>query len=140
MQGDSGRQTGGIDRNDDYDHNRGPLLRLNRFAGNDINGLVIRADARSNDTTQFNGYQIPNPAPVLSIEDRADKDELLIESVWDDTDIVHVLREGIFLNNYEHEGGLRLQSSPNESLVVKMINGVPISIHFVVQVSRLAAN
>ncbi len=44
---------------------------------------------------------------------------LTTASVWDDTDIVHVVSEGIFVQNMQHEGGLRLQSAPNESLVVK---------------------
>ncbi|MCY2983371.1 MAG: Ig-like domain-containing protein [Planctomycetota bacterium] len=45
---------------------------------------------------------------------------LTTESVWDDTDIVHVLFDSITVSNMEHSGGLRLQSAINESLVVKL--------------------
>ncbi len=45
---------------------------------------------------------------------------LSTESVWDDTDIVHILYDEVRVSNLHVEGGLRLQSSPNESLVVKM--------------------
>ncbi len=87
--GDSGRQTGPADRSDAYDGNRGPLIRNNRLVNNGLNGLEIRGDT------------------------------LTTASVWDDTDIVHVLFDGVFIDNVQHEGGLRLQSAANESLVVK---------------------
>ncbi len=86
---DPGRQTGEADRNPNYLSNRGPLLRDNRFVNNGLNGLKLRGDT------------------------------LTTASVWDDTDIVHVLYDEIFVGNVQHEGGLRLQSAPNESLVVK---------------------
>ncbi len=47
-------------------------------------------------------------------------DTLTTESVWDDTDIVHVLRDEIIVNQHHTFSGLRLQSSPTESLVVKL--------------------
>ncbi|GIX00191.1 MAG: hypothetical protein KatS3mg111_3523 [Pirellulaceae bacterium] len=90
LQGDPGRQTGAADRHDQYHTNRGPLLRDNRLENNGLNGLKIRGGAI-----------------------------LTTASVWDDTDIVHVVTNEIFTSNLEHEGGLRLQSAPNESLVVK---------------------
>ncbi len=90
LHGDEGRQTGLADQNSEYVANRGPLIRGNRFDGNDLNGLEIRAG-----------------------------DILTSASVWDDTDIVHVVTDEIFVTNVQHEGGLRLQSAPNESLVVK---------------------
>ncbi len=98
---DTGRQTGGIDTFSDLDDNHGPLIRQNRFevvpADNDedkqISGLVIRGG------------------------------ELLVESVWDDTDIVHVLNESVIVGNIQSSGGLRLQSRANESLVVKLTGG-----------------
>ena len=86
---DRGRQTGDADRNPNYLANRGPLIRENRFVNNGLNGLKIRGDT------------------------------LTTASVWDDTDIVHVVYNEIFVGNVQHEGGLRLQSAPNESLVVK---------------------
>ncbi|MEM7474060.1 MAG: Ig-like domain-containing protein, partial [Planctomycetota bacterium] len=88
---DFGRSTGLIDRDNSYDTNRGPLIRDNRFDNNELNGLEVRGD------------------------------ELMVESVWDDTDIVHVLFNTIIVSNLHHEGGLRLQSSPSESLVVKLL-------------------
>ncbi len=87
--GDTGRQTGAADRSTTYDSNRGPLIRNNRMANNDLNGLEIRGDT------------------------------LTTASVWDDTDIVHVVFDPIFIENVQHEGNLRLQSAANESLVVK---------------------
>ena len=89
LMGDSGRQTGAADRSDSFDGNRGPLIRNNRLVNNGLNGLEVRGDT------------------------------LTTASVWDDTDIVHVLFDGIFIDNVQHEGGLRLQSAANESLVVK---------------------
>ena len=86
---DSGRQTGDVDINPIYSTNQGPLIRENRFANNGLNGLKIRGDTLTN------------------------------ASVWDDTDIVHAVYDGIFVGDYQHEGGLRLQSATDESLVVK---------------------
>ncbi|MCA9125525.1 MAG: tandem-95 repeat protein [Planctomycetales bacterium] len=90
LQPDSGRQTGAADRDPSFVTNHGPLIRGNRFENNDLNGLELRA-----------------------------ADILTTASVWDDTDIVHVVYDEIFTGNVQHEGGLRLQSAPNESLVVK---------------------
>jgi Bacterial Ig domain/Bacterial pre-peptidase C-terminal domain/Dockerin type I domain/GEVED domain len=109
LQGDRGRQSGDIDRLTTFDFNRGPLFRGNSFNLNDLNGLKIRADNRARNTT----------TTVLSI-DELTSDGLTVESVWDDTDIVHILFDGIFVSNLAHVGGLRLQSSPTESLVVKL--------------------
>ncbi len=47
-------------------------------------------------------------------------EELSTESVWDDTDIVHVLQGEIAVGNHHTYSGLRLQSSNSESLVVKL--------------------
>ena len=46
---------------------------------------------------------------------------LTTDCVWDDTDIVHVLLNEIVVPNFHTYGGLRLQSSPTESLVVKLL-------------------
>lgn len=86
---DTGRQTGNANRSVDYLSNRGPLIRDNRLQDNGLNGLEIRGGT------------------------------LTVGSVWDDTDIVHVVFDPIFTGNIQHRGGLRLQSSPSESLVVK---------------------
>lgn len=86
---DAGRQTGLADRNIDYIANRGPLVRDNRLEDNGLNAMEIRG-----------GY-------------------LTTGSTWDDTDIVHAVFQPIFTGNIQHSGGLRLLSSPTESLVVK---------------------
>ena len=70
------------------------------------------------------GSPTPAPAPssrsngINGIEIRAE--ELTVESVWDDTDIVHVLRGDISIPNFHTYGGLRLESSVDNSLVVKL--------------------
>ncbi|MCA9205758.1 MAG: hypothetical protein KDA59_22045, partial [Planctomycetales bacterium] len=46
--------------------------------------------------------------------------ELTTESIWDDTDIVHILNGVITVRNHHTYSGLRLQSSNTESLVVKL--------------------
>ncbi|MBW3540073.1 MAG: hypothetical protein KY476_07380, partial [Planctomycetes bacterium] len=100
---DLGRSTGPVEFIADpasgdllFPDNRGPLVRLNVFQGNDLNGMRIRGE------------------------------ELTVESVWDDADIVHVLRDGggysseVIAPNFHTLGGLRLQSSPGASLVIKL--------------------
>jgi hypothetical protein len=87
---DLGRSTGFADAFTQFPSNRGPLVRLNQFEDNAINGMEVRAE------------------------------ELTIESVWDDTDIVHVLRGEITVPNFHTFGGLRLESSADSSLVVKL--------------------
>ncbi|MBU6173908.1 MAG: pre-peptidase C-terminal domain-containing protein, partial [Planctomycetes bacterium] len=86
---DIGRFSGLADRYDAITENKGPLVRGNSLGGNSINGMVIRGGV------------------------------LNTESVWDDTDIVHVVQSEIVVPDMYVFGGLRLQSSPNESLVVK---------------------
>ncbi|WP_254512034.1 dockerin type I domain-containing protein [Anatilimnocola floriformis] len=69
--------------------NNGPLVRLNRLAGNTTNGMRVRGGV------------------------------LTTESVWDDTDIAHVLFDSVLIPDFHTFGGLRLESSARESLVVK---------------------
>ncbi|WP_153557672.1 tandem-95 repeat protein [Roseimaritima sediminicola] len=90
---DIGRQTGGIERLSTLDDNSGPLVRRNRYDNNDINGMEIRGAT------------------------------LTVESIWDDTDIVHVVYDPIVVDNMHSAGGLRLESRPDESLVVKFSGG-----------------
>ncbi|MEX2558268.1 MAG: choice-of-anchor L domain-containing protein, partial [Pirellulales bacterium] len=91
---DWGRSRGIIDTFDQFNDNRGPLVRLNRIgniSGNAaINGMLVRGGT------------------------------LNVESVWDDADIVHVLLNEVAVPNFHTFGGLRLQSSPTQSLVVKL--------------------
>ena len=104
---DSGRETGDIEFVTQYGDNHGPLIRGNRLDNNGLNGMVVRGE------------------------------ELTTQSIWDDTDIVHIVtnrydRNPDVLNRFEtwafdeilvpefHSfGGLRLQSNSGESLVVK---------------------
>lgn len=86
---DQGRQTGSVDVFTAPPANQGPVIRGNRLAANDINGLDIRGEV------------------------------LTTEVVWDDTDIVHVLRDDIEIPDLHTFGGMRLESSSTESLVVK---------------------
>ncbi|MCY2989559.1 MAG: hypothetical protein NTY19_17040 [Planctomycetota bacterium] len=88
---DSGRSTGLLGRLDNYVDNRGPLVRDNQLDGNGINGMQVRGAT------------------------------LTTESVWDDTDIVHVVQnETIYVPDFHTYGGLRLQSAADQSLVVKL--------------------
>ena len=91
---DVGRSTGAIARFSQYDDNVGPLLRGNRMAYATgtaaIQGVVVRGE------------------------------EITVESVWDDTDIVHVLLSEIIVNNFSTATGIRLQSKSDASLVVKL--------------------
>ncbi|WP_182866720.1 tandem-95 repeat protein [Stieleria mannarensis] len=92
-QRDSGRSTGRIDRYSLFDDNRGPLVRLNELDDNSINGMQIRGEV------------------------------LTTETVWDDTDMVHVIAGEVVVGNHHTYSGLTLQSSNSESLVVKATNG-----------------
>ncbi|WP_417734576.1 tandem-95 repeat protein [Rosistilla oblonga] len=103
---DYGRQTGTADNRTDVRTNFGPLVDGNRLGDNAINGLAVRGGT------------------------------LTTEVVWDDTDIVHVVDnfrpdlqggpELIQIPDLFSYGGLRLQSDPQESLVVKFGTGAEI--------------
>ena len=104
---DYGRSRGAVeDFNEQFADNRGPMIRLNKMEDNGTNGLAIRGE------------------------------ELITETIWDDTDIVHVVRDEIAVVQFRTYGGLRLQSSSTESLVVKLYGddagftalGVPLDI------------
>ena len=47
-------------------------------------------------------------------------EEITVDSVWDDTDIVHVLRDEIIVNNLHTATSLKLLSDSDASLVVKL--------------------
>lgn len=94
---DTGRGTGVIDLFETDSDNQGPLIAANRLGNNEINGLFIRNES------------------------------LTTESVWDDTDIVHVVEESVYAWNHHYRSGLRLKSDPNQSLVVKLQNGGSLS-------------
>jgi VCBS repeat-containing protein len=87
---DHGRQTGLNQRASTAAGNLGPLVIDNRLGGNSINGMRIRGAT------------------------------LTTESVWDDTDMVHVLQSQIVVPDFHTFGGLSLRSKGDESLVVKL--------------------
>ena len=72
--------------------NVGPFISGNRLDNNDLNGMQVR------------GGQVAT------------------ELVWDDVDIVHIVRDTIEVPNQHIYGGLRLQSDARGSLVVKFEN------------------
>ncbi|MCA9125524.1 MAG: tandem-95 repeat protein [Planctomycetales bacterium] len=86
---DKGRVTGLAERRVAITENKGPLLSGNALGDNKVNALSIRGGT------------------------------LITESVWDDSDIVHAVFDEIVVPDLFVFGGLRLQSSPDESLVVK---------------------
>jgi len=87
---DWGRATGPQDAFTQYNGNFGPLVRGNILENNGLNGMLVRSG-------------------VLSTQ-----------SVWDDTDIVYIVEGEISVPNLHTYGGLRLQSSSDASLVVKL--------------------
>src|SRR5205085_12470485 len=87
---DDGQSTGLLNAVPNISDNRGPLVRNNRITNNRLNGMVIRGGT------------------------------LTTETVWDDTDIAHVVQNEIVVPNFQVYGGLRLQSSSTASLVVKL--------------------
>jgi VCBS repeat-containing protein len=94
---DTGRAIGENQREEIGIGNFGPLVKNNQLGGNALNGLRVRGGT------------------------------LTTESVWDDTDIVHLLRSSIIIPDYHTYGGLRLTSKADESLVVKASNGASIT-------------
>ncbi|WP_164101630.1 tandem-95 repeat protein [Candidatus Laterigemmans baculatus] len=94
---DFGRQTGFSDPIDHPPGNLGPLVRGNAIGTAAIGGLRVRGGT------------------------------LTTETVWDDTDIVHVLRGAILVPDFHTYGGLRLQSRPDESLVAKFGPGAALT-------------
>lgn len=89
---DWGRSTGALERASERLDNQGPLIVGNRFDANAMNGLHVRAGV------------------------------LTTEGVWDDTDVVHIVTGRIEASDFHAYGGLRLQSSATQSLVVKLLS------------------
>jgi hypothetical protein len=89
---DWGRQTGTASPVDGGVGNQGPLIQGNMLDDNSLNGMIVRGGT------------------------------LTTEGVWDDTDIVHVVINSIHVPDFHTYGGLRLESSPRESLVVKLVD------------------
>ena len=97
LKNDSGRQSGLLGTKLDYAENQGPLVDGNRLSRNQLNGMLVRGQI------------------------------LTTQSVWDDTDVVHIVQNEITSDNFHTFGGLRLKSAPGESLVVKLGGGTTLA-------------
>lgn len=117
---DPGRTTGPIDQVSLYRDNQGPLVRGNRIANNGPVG--------NSGNVGTNGMEIRTAGLVVATGQPLDGSlttrgiTLSTESVWDDTDIVHILYDEIRVPDFRTYGGLRLESSADESLVVKLFS------------------
>ena len=95
---DAGRATGFNARETNLGlGNYGPLVFNNRLGNNALNGMRVRGGT------------------------------LLSESVWDDTDIVHILQSEVIVPDFHTYGGLRLASKVDSSLVIKASNNAGIT-------------
>lgn len=95
---DTGRSTGFNERESNLGiGNYGLLVFNNRLGGNGLNGMRVRGGT------------------------------LTTESVWDDTDIVHILQSEVIVPDFYTYGGLRLVSKSDSSLVVKASNNAGIT-------------
>ena len=102
---DPGRQSGDIDRLEILDDNYGPMIRFNRYEDT--------VDETNATQRQITGLEIRGGL-------------LTTETIFDDTDIVHLMFDSLTVENFHHSGGLRLMSRLDESLVVKLIGaGTP---------------
>ena len=90
---DFGRQASSSDVFVATPGNVGPVFEGNQLANNALNGVIVRGQT------------------------------INAEVVLDDTDIVHIIEGEILVPDITHDGGLRLQSTESESLVVKFTPG-----------------
>ena len=126
---DTGRQTFDNDRFAGFDHNKGPLVRMNRYEN--VPGDSIKLSTDSTD--------LANDRQISGLGIRGG--ELMVATVFDDADIVHVVRDSIIVGNLQSDGGLLLKSQPNESLVVKLEGpGTPNSPTFGTGITATGAN
>ncbi len=109
---DPGRSTG---RSDDQRMvrigNSGPLLAGNRID----NSKLVGTESSSDDIQKvpaINGLEVRGGTVATEV-------------VWDDVDIVHVVRDTISIPNQYVYGGMRLQSDSRGSLVVKFTDTAP---------------
>ena len=98
---DRGRMTGAAEILVDAPQNQGPLVRGNRMF-KDV------TDQRNLEYDTIHGMVV-RPGTLTT------------QGVWDDTDIVHVVLDTITVPDLHTRGGLRLESSATESLVVKLL-------------------
>jgi hypothetical protein len=125
---DPGRTTGPIDQSPLYRDNQGPLVRGNRIANNgpstpvSLQGFAAGEQGTNGMKIRTAGLGPGDTDPVWALARTGIT--LSTESVWDDTDIVHILYDEIRVPNFQTYGGLRLESSPDESLVIKLFSPV----------------
>ena len=98
---DPGRATGEIDRFSGLDDNYGPLVRQNRYEN-----VVFQGVNQNDSNSQLSGLEVRGG-------------HITTETIFDDTDIAHLVFDTIEVGNFHSSGGLRLMSRPDESLVVK---------------------
>ncbi len=109
---DPGRSTGEIDRLSGLDDNYGPLIRYNRY-----DNIVFEGPGQNDSNSQLSGLEVRSGL-------------ISTATVFDDTDIAHLIFDNIEVGNFHSSGGLRLMSRPDESLVVKFTgSGSPNSAH-----------
>ncbi len=128
---DTGRSTGLLDAFE-ANGNSGPLVQGNRIGTNRLNQLDPNQDPDEPVNRNYAPYdalgenplvdQDGNPiyASLNGMEIRGG--EVATELVFDDVDIVHIVRDLIEVPNQHIYGGLRLQSDARGSLVVKFQN------------------
>lgn len=115
---DPGRTSGIIDQATQFGDNRGPLVRGNRIANNGPVGTTGGVGTNGMEMRTAGVLVAPGQPAHGAMISRGIT--LSTQSVWDDTDIVHILYNEISIPNFNTYGGLRLQSAADESLVVKL--------------------
>ncbi|MEM6978308.1 MAG: cyclic nucleotide-binding protein, partial [Planctomycetota bacterium] len=110
---DYGRSTGRIDAST-VQGNSGPLISDNRI---DVNGTSTGAPTDTTNQAPRDAAGNLIPFALNGLEIRGG--QVATEVVWDDTDIVHIVRDMIEVPNQHIYGGLRLESDARGSLVVK---------------------
>lgn len=104
-------------------------LRIKLYAEGATGGYTTAQFARSvpSATTpvfQLQGFwpsaaSLQTSSNLYGMEVRAE--ELAVEGVWDDTSMVHIVKGDLVVRNFHTATGLRLQSRPDASLVVKLL-------------------
>ncbi len=101
-----------------------PLSRISVGAFADMGYTVDYAAADAYVLPGFTGTTPPLPGgPVVTgiVNGMTVRGgEITVESVWDDTGVVHVVQDEIFVGNFHTATGLRLLSDTDASLVVKL--------------------
>ncbi len=128
---DQGRSTGMVDAFV-ANGNSGPLVQGNRIGTTRLNQLDPNQDPDQPINRNYSPYDALGENPL--VDDNGDPiyatlngmeirgGQVASEVVFDDVDIVHIVRDLIEVPNQHIYGGLRLQSDARGSLVVKFQN------------------